>query len=256
MKNKIIIIVSCILAVLLITAVIFYAALGRKLKHSGTFPVSTQGSYPTVLTYHLISDEVFGDDDYLFVRPSEFEEQLKLLTDRGYSFLFAEEWGIYDGPTVMITVDDGYNDNYTEMFPLLKKYNAKATVFLITDMIGSDYYLSEEQIKEMSDSGLVSFQSHTVGHHILPDLSEEDLRAELTNSAKKIESITGKDVTAISYPGGEFSYAMLDIVAEYYSFGFTTKYPPVTLMYGEYNIPRYYIARGDGEAGLEKIIGE
>ena len=256
MKKKTITVICYIIAVLLITGAVFYFTLGRKLKYSGTFPTSVSGTAPTVLTYHLVSDEVFGNDDYLFVRPSEFEEQLKLLSDRGYSFLFADEWGINDTPSVIVTFDDGYTDNYTEMFPLLKKYNAKATIFLISDMIGKDYYLTEEQIKEMVDSGLVSFQSHTAGHSQLHDLTEEELRSELNGSIQAIERITGEKVNAISYPNGKYSYSMLDTVAEYYSFGYTTEHPPVVLMYGEYNIPRYYIGRGDGAAGLEKIIGD
>ncbi len=256
MKKKTIVIISCVLAVLLASGAVFYFTLGRKLKYSGTFPTSLDGTAPTVLTYHLVSDDVFGDDDYLFVRPAEFEEQLKLLNERGYDFLFADEWGIYDTPSVILTFDDGYTDNYTEMFPLLKKYNAKATVFLISDMIGHDYYLTEEQIGEMTASGLVSFQSHTAGHSPLTELTEDELRSELTSSAERIESITGKKVTAISYPNGKYSYSMLDIASEYYNFGYTTEHPPVVLMYGEYNIPRYYISRGDGGVGLEKILGD
>ena len=253
-KKKTLIITSCILAVLLIAGAVFCLTLGRKFKYSGTFSTSLRGSLPIVLTYHLISDEVFGDDDYLFVRPSEFEEQLKLLTEKGYTFLFADEWRMYDSPTVVITFDDGYTDNYTEMFPILKKYNAKATVFLISDMIDNEYYLTSAQIKEMADSGLVSFQSHTAAHSVLSELKEDELCAELMNSAERIEAITGQPVTAISYPNGKYSYSMLDIVAEYYSFGYTTKHPPVVLLHGEYNIPRYYIARGDGVSELESIV--
>lgn len=255
MKKKTLVILTSILAVILVSCTAAGLIIGRNLRYSGTFPTSVRGSVPTVLTYHLVSDEVFGNDDYLFVRPSEFEEQLELLSDRGYTFLFADEWGIFDFPSVIITFDDGYTDNYTEMYPLLKKYNAKATVFLISDMIGHEYYLTEEQIKEMSDSGLVSFQSHTAGHSPLTELTEDELYSELKNSAEKIERITDKKVTVISYPNGKYTYSLLDSVSEIYTFGYTTEYPPAVLMHGEYNIPRYYIGRGDGSAGLEEIIG-
>ena len=127
MKKKTVVILSCILSVVLAAGAVFYFTLGRKLKYSGTFPASVNGSPPIVLTYHLVSDDVFGNDDYLFVRPTEFEEQLRLLSDRGYTFLFADEWAVYGEPTVILTFDDGYTDNYTEMFPLLKKYNANAS---------------------------------------------------------------------------------------------------------------------------------
>ena len=49
----------------------------------------------------------------------------------------------------------------TELFPLLQKYNAKATIFVIPKAIGTPHKMTAEQIYELSRSGLVSIQSHT-----------------------------------------------------------------------------------------------
>ena len=69
----------------------------------------------------------------------------------------------YEKP-VILTFDDGYDDNYTELFPLLQKYNAKATIFVIPKAIGTPHKMTAEQIYELSRSGLVSIQSHTYSH--------------------------------------------------------------------------------------------
>ncbi len=254
LKKRIIIISSVFLTLILVALCIWMVFFAEDYRYSGVAPVSNVGQAPYVLTYHLINDTTFGNDEYLFVRPSEFEEQLQYLTDAGVDFLFAREWSVTSSPSVIITFDDGYTDNYTEMFPLLKKYNAKATVFLITEMIGTDGYMTVEQIREMADSGLVSFESHTHSHKELTSLTDEEMRHEFSESCRIIEEITGQKVKCIAYPCGEYSYSMLETVEEYFSFAYTTKHPPHVIAYSALNVPRFYIARGYGKAEMKEIF--
>lgn len=177
---------------------------------------------PKVLMYHLIEDQPFTDYASLFVRPSDLDQQLGLLTQRGYRFLFAEDYDKTSTPSVALTFDDGYVDNYTEMYPILKKYNAKATIFLISDQIDKPGYLSRAQIKEMSGSGLVSFQSHTKTHRDLTTLSEADARTEFRYSKYIISQITGKPVTVLSYPQGQYTDTLTKIVREYFKKAYST----------------------------------
>ena len=72
----------------------------------------------------------------------------------------------YEKP-VALTFDDCFVYFYNNAFPLLKKYNQKATIFVITDYINGENYLTEEQIKEMADSGLVKVESHSKTHQYL-----------------------------------------------------------------------------------------
>ena len=157
-------------------------------------------SYPTVLTYHAIEEklpeETSEENEYLFVRPADLEEQLQLLTRKGYEFCFASQYEITNKKQVILTLDDGYEDNYTNLFPLLKKYQAKATISVVTGSIGQPGILTADQIREMSDSGLVEFASHTVTHPHLTSLDDAALDQELQASKHALEEITGKDVQA------------------------------------------------------------
>lgn len=177
---------------------------------------------PKVLMYHLVEEEPFTDYTSLFVRPSDFDMQVSLMKNQGYRFLFAEEYEKTEAPSVVITLDDGYVDNYTEMFPIIKKYGAKATIFVISDQIGKPGYLSKEQIREMSDSGLVSIQSHTKSHKDLTKMSEADIRTEFRYSKYIISQITGKPVTAVSYPEGQYTDTLLKLTKEYFNRGYST----------------------------------
>ena len=213
------------------------------------------GSFePEALMYHLILDEPYSVYEKLFVRPAEFEAHLKVLDELGYEYLFAEEWRITETPSVIITLDDGYEDNYTNMFPILKAYGAKATVFLVSSLIDTDGYLTRAQIKEMSDSGLVSFQCHTANHVDLSYQSAEGVRREFTESVGIIEEITGKPVRALAYPAGSYNDTVLQIVPEFFDFAYTTKSPNSTPEYTPYTVPRHYIARGYGREAFSSFV--
>ena len=73
---------------------------------------------------------------------------------------------------VIITFDDGYADNYENAYPILKKYGFKATIFLIYDFTNTyPNYLTWDQIAEMKESGLIRFESHTMTHANLAELT-------------------------------------------------------------------------------------
>ncbi|MBQ3900341.1 MAG: polysaccharide deacetylase family protein [Clostridia bacterium] len=209
---------------------------------------------PKVMMYHLIMEEPYNDYGALFVRPSSFESQLRALKAEGYEFLFAEEWRETDRPSVILTFDDGYEDNYSNMFPILQRYGAKATIFLISDMVGTEGYMNEDQIREMASSGLVSFQSHTANHVDLAFQTEEVLRDQFSRSCDYIGSLTGKPVRALAYPAGSYNDLVLSVAPDYFDFCYTTKQPFTVTEYTPLTIPRYYIAREMTDESFGYII--
>ena len=102
---------------------------------------------------------------------------------------------------------------------MLKKYNQKATIFIITDYINGENYLTEEQLKEIADSGLVKIESHTKTHGYLDQMTYEEQVAEAVESKERLESITGQEVTVYCYPSGRYNDDTLDIIKDYYDFG-------------------------------------
>lgn len=215
---------------------------------------SEDGTLPIGLMYHLIMETPFNDYSSLFVRPEEFDDQLTAITNAGYAFLFADEYGPKDRPAVLVTFDDGYEDNYTTMFPILKAHGAKATIFMISNMIGQPGYLTEEQIKEMSDSGLVRFGSHTANHCVLANEEEDRVRDELSESARRIEEITGVPCRSMAYPTGKWNTMVTRIAEEYYDAAYLAR--PAEPLGGRTNmtIPRLYAARGLSGASLVASI--
>ena len=206
--------------------------------------VIPKGVTVPVLMYHAVSDNIWGIRE-LFVSPSNMEAQLKYLVNNGYDPIFFSDLAHvdqYDKP-VILTFDDGYDDNYTELFPLLKKYNVKATIFVITDYIGANHKMTAQQIKEMAESGLVSIQSHTATHSHLSELSEKSLEQEMERSQMAIMRITGIMPDVLCYPYGDYSALAKKVAARYYNFalimgpgGYVTGSDP-------YVVGRYYVSR-------------
>ena len=181
-----------------------------------------------VIGYHSIGDDPTGENP-LVISPEKFREQLEKLVEKGYTTLTMEQvqnYLINDEPipakSVLLTFDDGYEDNYTNAFPILKEFNMHATIFVIPGYLNSGVYLSSDQVKEMSDSGLIDIESHTYSHKRLSELSYENQLNELVSSKKALSDLTGKEVTAIAYPEGLYNDDTLKAVAEAgYKTGFT-----------------------------------
>ena len=198
-----------------------------------------------VLMYHAVDDDLSLGIAELLVKPSEMEEQLIYLTENGYDPIFFEDlYNIdqYDKP-VILTFDDGYEDNYTILFPLLRKYNVKATVFMISEFVGRKYYLTEEQLLEMANSGLVSIQSHTATHPYLDSMNQEEQRHELESSKLTLMRITHREPFVLCYPTGKYDADTLAVIGDSYHMGIKMNGGLYTTGDSPYEINRYYISR-------------
>lgn len=180
-----------------------------------------------VLMYHSISEHKGEKFDKWRVKPSEFEKQISYLAKNGFtSFTLSELVDLKEIPqkSVCITFDDGFGDNFTNAYEILKKYKFKATIFLVAGAkensweAGNTEYLSEmlsdDEISVMQTSNLIEFGSHTLNHANLERLFANDpakARDEIVHSKKELEKITGRECKVFAYPYGKFSDEILSL---------------------------------------------
>lgn len=105
---------------------------------------------------------------------------------------------------VVLTFDDGYDDNYKYALPLLNKYNFHATFNILTGSIGKDEYMTKDQLKELVAAGN-ELGGHSISHPDLSKLGDEKLEKEVSESKKVLEQISGQPVISFCYPAGKFS---------------------------------------------------
>ena len=175
-----------------------------------------------ILMYHCI-DWSPNPDANLMVAPPTFEEQLQYLNENGYTTIFFEDlWNIENiEKPVIITADDGYQDNFLYMLPLLEQYQCKATVFIVCDLMGEApaLHMSAEQAKQLGESPYVSIQSHTVSHTNMDVLSYESQQQEMADSKLYITRLTGKEPMTLCYPSGCENADTQTLLHDYYRFG-------------------------------------
>ena len=220
-------------------------------------PTVPEGKKIPILSYHAVENDPFGDAA-LFVRPEEFEHQMRYMKENGYEAItfdhFDEMASTMEKPFI-ITFDDGYQDNYTQAYPILKKYGYQAVIFLCPDFVGGGSMLTREQIRAMRD--IISFQSHTSDHRPLSELGYEEAEQQLRLSRERVESLTGIPVDVIAYPFGRYSQTIMMLSRKYYRYGLMMgddlfRYSQARL----FNIPRIFVRRGmDMETFIRKIQG-
>ena len=173
---------------------------------------------PAILMYHSISGKASQ------VTAGNFEKQIRYLAENGYAFLFPDE--IYDSDEydkpIIITFDDGYRDNYEIAFEILKKYNAKATIFIATDNIGKDGFLTEDQIKELEASGIARVEPHSRTHTDFSQITLNGVREQIETSNAALKKITGRDHKVFAYPYGGVNGEVREIAGEYYDVALAT----------------------------------
>ncbi|MBD3426460.1 MAG: polysaccharide deacetylase family protein [Candidatus Omnitrophica bacterium] len=163
-----------------------------------------------ILMYHSISDDRGSS---LNVTAENFDRQMRFLVMGEYSVISLDDLvrGIrqerkFHPKTVVITFDDGFEDNYLKAFPVLAKYKLPATIFLVAGYISErEGYLDWDQVKLMMDNG-IDFGAHTVNNVYLP--SVEDTRTlwwEVHGPRNIIENNTGKAPGYFCYPTGGFN---------------------------------------------------
>ncbi|MDP4090249.1 MAG: polysaccharide deacetylase family protein [Bacillota bacterium] len=221
-------------------------------RFAGKKLVGNNSSVP-VLMYHCIDKEVnpkTGKLNELKVPPEVFREQMAYLKDNGFTTITLEELYKFivnneqiPEKSIVITLDDGYVDNYTNGLPILKELGLTATVFIITDYVDKNGgYLTSGQLKEMYDSG-IDIESHTLSHPRLNEKKYDVQVNELKASKEYLEKLLDKKAEFIAYPYGNYNSDTLKAAKEAgYKMGFLATGPWANKNNGVMLLRRIYIS--------------
>ena len=223
-----------------------------------------------IIYYHRIAKDISDAGKHgIFVTEKQFEDHLSYLKREGYKTITFEEAlqikkDCTQGKFVIITFDDGYEDNYILAFPLLKKYGFTALIFLVAQYEYNSWdeksnepklkMMSQEQILEMMKYG-IEFGSHTLTHADLSKVSSEEARRELIESKKILEAKLGKEISTFAFPYGNCNETVKQIAKEAgYKFVFATDRGTLGLHEDFFQIRRIGIFPNTSVRGLARKV--
>ena len=187
---------------------------------------------PLVLMYHSIDNQKLKRLSGIRVSIKNFEKQIAYLSRNGYTSYtlneMIEQKDKLPPKSVVITFDDGYKDNITNALPILKKYNFKATIFVIINRFDNDWSLyrktknanivnhidklGDDDIKNLLESGLIEIGAHTINHKNFCKISLEERKEEIIKSKKILEEKFDIMCKTFSYPFGIYEKGDEEIV--------------------------------------------
>jgi peptidoglycan/xylan/chitin deacetylase (PgdA/CDA1 family) len=171
-----------------------------------------------ILCYHRIRNILPSDGSNMktySVTPTAFAQQMKVLSENGFHTILPaqlDEYLTHNGKLpskpVMITFDDTREEQFTIGAAEMNKYGFKGVFFIMTISINRPKYMTNEQIKSLSDDGNV-IGAHSWDHHMVTKYEGADWETQLTKPKKKLEAITGKPVNYFAYPDGIWNQAAI-----------------------------------------------
>jgi peptidoglycan/xylan/chitin deacetylase (PgdA/CDA1 family) len=187
-----------------------------------------------ILYYHRVEDHLHPA---VGVSPRVFAAQMEYLRKKNYWSISFEQLADYflkgrplPSRPVIISFDDGYLDNFTRAYPLLKKNGFRATIFMVSDYIGqrSEWegcrgddlapMMSREQVLTLRRDGF-EIGGHTRSHSDLTAIPPENARRDVEGGKKDLEELLQQPVGSFAYPFGNFNPEVVELVRDV---GFTT----------------------------------
>lgn len=185
-------------------------------------PASTRPIKVPILIYHSVRPYYPGITKLVkefTVPPDIFDDQLKYLRDNGFTPVtldglvayFNSGTALQQRP-VIITLDDGWQNQFRYAFPILKKYNDPAVFYIYSSAIGKKHFLTWDEVKALVNANMI-IGGHTKTHPELPKITDQQvLNEEIVNSKKIIEANIGKIINDFAYPFGEYNDHNVDVV--------------------------------------------
>lgn len=227
--------------------------------YARTYVIKKKYDIPVIMYHRVVNDESEGGVHGTYITAKKFDDHMKFLKENGYETItFKELLSIgyrnrfNNGKKyIILTFDDGYEDNYKIAFPILKKYQFNCIIYLVSHLDYNKWdvevpdnpekrfpLMTWDMIKEMQEYG-IEFGGHTMTHQKLAHIPFEKAKEEITESKKFLEENLGEKLVCFAYPYGDLNQEVKEFVKECgYSFAVATDSGDISFSEDLYQIRR------------------
>ena len=201
------------------------------------------------LMYHRFNENKYPSTN---IRMDIFVEQMNMISNQGYEFYdpknFIDQFSkTKDKKKILLTIDDGFKSFYNEAWPYLKKNKIPFILFVSTEPVGKNGYMTWDEIKEIDKSkiGFIGHHSHT--HEYLIDMTENEFIKDIETASKIFNEKLGHVPSIFSYPFGEYSLYMKDYISKNFKIAFGQHSGVIDINKDKFELPRFPINEKYGE---------
>lgn len=178
-------------------------------------PISRADVRVPIIVYHSVRPHINKESSYqeiYDITPELLRRHLEYLRENGHTAISFDTLADYfdtgaplPAKPVILSFDDGWENQYEYAFPLLKEFHNTATFFIFTNAVNRGNHLTWAELHEMHDAG-ISIEAHTKTHPYLQKIIDpEELAREIAGSKKILEDELGVKITSFAYPFGQYN---------------------------------------------------
>ncbi len=206
--------------------------------------------------YHRFNENKYPSTN---IKMDIFDEQMQMIKYLGYDFynpkLFEQEFDkIKVKKKILITIDDGFKSFYEEAWPYLKKNKIPFILFISTEPVGKNGYMTWSQILEIENSELGTIGHHSHTHKYLIKMTNKDFINDIEIASKIFKEKLGYVPSIFSYPFGEYSKYMKDYISTKFNMAFGQHSGVIDINKNRFELPRFPINEKYGDLKRFKSV--
>ena len=201
------------------------------------------------IMYHRFNENKYPSTN---IRMEVFLDHIQLIKDLNYKFIHPKDFKEkFDIPKkekkILLTIDDGFKSFYEVAWPFLKKNEIPFLLFVSTEPVGGNGYMTWEQIKEIDDADFAQIGHHSHSHEYLIEKNDQEFVNDIEKANLIFQNKLGYIPDLFSYPFGEYSEFMRNYISENFNYAFGQHSGVIDVNKEKYQLPRFPINENYGK---------
>ncbi|OCW82533.1 polysaccharide deacetylase [Pelagibacteraceae bacterium GOM-A3] len=208
------------------------------------------------LMYHRFEENQYPSTN---IKINVFQNHLNIIRAKSFSFLNPKNFDlefnkVSEEKKILLTIDDAFSSFYLNAWPILKKDKIPFILFVSTEAVGKNGYMTWDEIIEISKEDFVFIGNHSHSHDYLVKYEFEKFKEDILKSIKIFERNLGYNPKFFSYPFGEYSLEQKKYITKYFGFAFGQHSGVIDLNKDKYELPRFPINEKYGDLERFKFL--